>query len=172
MRYGSVLGTTGELRRQYEASDFDCVLIGVGYENWEWRQRFFEEFSDLEIPNLIHPSSYVNSSATLGRGVILLPRCVVDMHCILEDNVFFNPGVILAHDSKIGAHCFLAPGVNISGFSSVGPRCFVGIGSSIVNDMDVCADSTIGAGSVVIQSITKPGIYAGTPARLLRSPQL
>jgi acetyltransferase-like isoleucine patch superfamily enzyme len=32
----------------------------------------------------------------------------------------------------------------------------------------ICDDVVIGAGSVVTRSITKPGIYAGNPARSLR----
>ncbi|PUW01877.1 acyltransferase, partial [Cronobacter sakazakii] len=34
--------------------------------------------------------------------------------------------------------------------------------------VSICDGAVIGAGSVVTKSITEKGVYAGTPARLLR----
>jgi sugar O-acyltransferase (sialic acid O-acetyltransferase NeuD family) len=166
-RYGNVLGTTDELRRLHDQGDFERVLIGVGYESQYWREKFFDDFEDLVVPRMIHPSAYCNSSAVIGSGTVALPRAVIDMHCQLGRNVFLNPGVIIAHDSSIDDHCFVGPGVNISGFTSIGRNCFIGVGCSVVNDVSICDDCFIGAGSVVTQSIDRPGTYVGTPARFL-----
>ena len=166
-KHGPVLGKTADLRPRYADGEFHAVLIGVGYENWYWREKFFDDCADLEVPSLVHPSAYINASAQIGRGVVVLPRAVVDMYCVLEDNVFLNPGVIIAHDSRVGAHCFIAPGVNISGFSTVGRSTFVGIGSSIANDVIICERCLIGAGTVVTESLTMAGTYVGAPARLV-----
>jgi sugar O-acyltransferase (sialic acid O-acetyltransferase NeuD family) len=168
---GVVLGKTDDLRHQQADGAFDSVLIGVGYENWYWREKFFNDFADLDIPTLIHPTTYLNATAQIGRGVVILPGCIVDMHCVLEDNSFLNPGVIIAHDSQVGAHSFIAPGVNISGFSRVGCRCFVGIGTSIGNDVNVCDDTTLGAGAVVVESLPTAGTWVGAPARLVVPPR-
>jgi sugar O-acyltransferase (sialic acid O-acetyltransferase NeuD family) len=164
---GTVLGKTDDLRAHHAGGAFDALLIGVGYENWHWRVKFFEDHADLHIPTLVHPTSYINASAQLGRGVVILPGCIVDMFCVLEDNAFLNPGVILAHDTSVGAHSFIAPGVKVSGFSRVGRRCFVGIGAAIGNDVITCDDTTIGAGTVVVESLPTPGTYVGAPARLV-----
>jgi acetyltransferase-like isoleucine patch superfamily enzyme len=50
----------------------------------------------------------------------------------------------------------------------LGDRVVVGTNATIL-PVTICSDVMIGAGSVVTADITKPGIYAGNPARFLRS---
>jgi acetyltransferase-like isoleucine patch superfamily enzyme len=51
--------------------------------------------------------------------------------------------------------------------TTIGNRVSIGSNATIM-PVAICDDVVIGAGSVVTRSITKPGIYAGNPARLLR----
>lgn len=85
---------------------------------------------------------------------------------------------------SIGEDCFVGHGVMFINdtFASGGPargrRQFwrstrignrVSIGSNAtILPVEICDDVVIGAGSVVTRSITKAGVYAGNPARLLR----
>jgi acetyltransferase-like isoleucine patch superfamily enzyme len=50
----------------------------------------------------------------------------------------------------------------------IGDRVSIGSNATILPVM-ICDDVVIGAGAVVTRSITKPGIYAGNPARYLRA---
>lgn len=50
----------------------------------------------------------------------------------------------------------------------IGDRVSIGSNATIM-PVSICADVVIGAGSVVTRNITKPGIYAGNPARFLKS---
>ncbi len=43
----------------------------------------------------------------------------------------------------------------------------IGSGATILA-VEICSDAVIGAGAVVTRDITRKGIYAGNPARLLR----
>ena len=52
--------------------------------------------------------------------------------------------------------------------TKIGNRVSIGSNATIL-PVEICDDVVIGAGSVVTKSITKPGIYAGNPARLLRT---
>jgi acetyltransferase-like isoleucine patch superfamily enzyme len=49
----------------------------------------------------------------------------------------------------------------------VGARVSIGSNATIL-PVSICDDVVIGAGSVVTRDISKPGIYAGNPARMLR----
>ncbi|EFR48170.1 bacterial transferase hexapeptide repeat protein [Helicobacter canadensis MIT 98-5491] len=84
---------------------------------------------------------------------------------------------------SIGESCFIGHGVMFINdlFQKGGPACDsalwretkignnVSIGSNAtILPVDICDGVVIGAGSVVTKNITKKGIYAGNPARLIR----
>jgi len=50
----------------------------------------------------------------------------------------------------------------------IGARVSIGSNATIL-PVQICDDVVIGAGAVVTRNITQPGIYAGNPARRLRS---
>ncbi len=54
------------------------------------------------------------------------------------------------------------------GRTRLADRVTVGTNATIL-PVSICSDVVIGAGAVVTSDITKPGIYAGNPARFLRS---
>ena len=85
----------------------------------------------------------------------------------------------------IGSDCFIGHGVMFTNdvFAEGGPargrrdlwrptrigdRVSIGSNATLL-PVAVCDDVVIGAGAVVTKDITKPGIYAGNPARLIRS---
>jgi len=85
----------------------------------------------------------------------------------------------------IGDDCFIGHGVMFINdvFSSGGPaggdqakwkNTIIGNNVSIGSNatilpVKICDNVVIGAGSVVTKSITKPGIYAGNPAKFIRN---
>ena len=52
--------------------------------------------------------------------------------------------------------------------TELGDRVSVGSNATLM-PINICSDVVIGAGAVVTRDIKVPGIYAGNPARLLRS---
>lgn len=166
--FGDFLGKTENIEKDFSSGKFDCILIGIGYANFFYRKHFFDFCNALNIPLPIfkHPTSYVDASAKLGKGVVILPGCVVDRNVELEDNVFLNLSCTIAHDSKIGTHSFLSPAVNVAGYVKVGEQNFIGVGSTIINNLNIVAGSVIGAGAVVVKHVTEKGTYFGNPAKL------
>jgi acetyltransferase-like isoleucine patch superfamily enzyme len=85
----------------------------------------------------------------------------------------------------IGADCFIGHGVmfindlfakggpargdkSLWRATSIGNHVSIGSNATIM-PVRICDRAVIGAGAVVTKDITKPGVYAGNPARLLRS---
>ena len=52
---------------------------------------------------------------------------------------------------------------------SFGDNVVVGAGSTLIGPLDICSNVIIGAMSLVNRSITEPGVYAGIPARKIKS---
>jgi acetyltransferase-like isoleucine patch superfamily enzyme len=51
--------------------------------------------------------------------------------------------------------------------TSIGDRVSIGSNATIL-PVSIVAGTVIGAGAVVTRNITRPGIYVGNPARLMR----
>lgn len=165
-----ILGKLTDVVASYERKEFDEVLIAIGYKHFSERLRIFEDLKDrLPFGRLIHSSSYIDPSVQMGRGVVVYPRCVVDMKTTLEDNTLLNAGVVVAHDTTIGAHSFLSPGVKVAGFVRVGSCVSLGIGTSVVDNIYIADTIRTGAGAVVTKTLTEPGLYLGMPARLYKA---
>ncbi len=123
--------------------------------------------------------------------------CTIGSHCFIGPFVEIQKNVTIGDYCKvqshsfvcelvtIGSHCFIGHGVMFVNdlFASGGPAGgdaskwkathignHVSIGSNAtILPIFICDDVVIGAGAVVTKNITKPGIYAGNPARLIRS---
>jgi len=164
--FGEVLGGLSQIKKLIRTNEIQNLLIGIGYKHMQKRKELYEMYkSSLRIPNIIHPSCYVDSSAIIGKGNILLPGCIIDKGCKIGNNIFFNPGTIIAHDCEIQDNAFFGAGVNISSFVRTGSCCFFGTGTSTVNGITIGDNINTGAGTIVTANINEPGTYVGIPAR-------
>jgi acetyltransferase-like isoleucine patch superfamily enzyme len=115
---------------------------------------------------------FIGPFVEIQRGVMIADRCRIQSHAFICELV------------TIGEDCFISHGVMFindlfsNGCPAKGRRDFwratkVGNGVSVgtnstILPVTICDRAVIGAGAVVTKDITKPGIYAGNPARLLR----
>lgn len=165
-RFGAAcLGPIAAVPGLYAQQKFDAVIIGIGYNHRMVRQHLFETLHRV-VPfyTFIHPTAFIDVSATIGEGCFLGPHTVVEQRTVVGANVFLYGGVNLSHDSKIGSHTFVAPSVAIAGFSQVGCRCFLGIHTTIVERVHIADDVVVGAAALVLHHLPEPGLYIGAPA--------
>lgn len=123
--------------------------------------------------------------------------CKIGDNCFVGPFVEIQKDVMIGSNTKIQSHtficelvtigdsCFIGHGVMFINdlFSHGGPAQgkkelwmstkignHVSIGSNAtILPVEICDHVVIGAGSVVTKNILKPGIYAGNPAKLIRS---
>ena len=161
-----VLGDVDRITSDFESKVFDGLVVGVGYKHMDFRQAVFDRFKGkIPFANLIHPSSFVDSSTDLGEGVVIYAGSVVDAQSTLGDNVLLNCAVTVAHDTQIGSHSFLSPRVALAGFVHVGSRSVLGINSTVIDNITLCDGTRLGAGAVLLSHTTKPGLYVGVPCQ-------
>ena len=87
---------------------------------------------------------------------------------IIEDGVKIGNCVNIGHNCTIGRDTVIAPHCVISGSTNIGKNCWLGVGCLVKNHIDICEGVVIGMGSVVVNSITKPGVYVGNPAKFMK----
>jgi len=119
----------------------------------------------------------------LGNGVFVGPFVEIQGNTRIGDDCKIQSHTFICEYVTIGQRCFVGHGVMFAndmfregkpnadreswGHITVGNDVSIGSGATILA-VSICDGAVIGAGSVVTKSIVEKGVYAGTPARLLR----
>lgn len=125
--------------------------------------------------------------------------CRIDNNVFIGPFVEIQKDVTIGNRTKIQSHsficelvtigndCFIGHGVmfindlfsqgkpaggnkNLWKKTTIGNHVSIGSNATIL-PVDICDHTVIGAGSVVTKNITQPGVYAGNPAKKIRSIQ-
>ena len=161
-----ILGTTEDMPARFKKGVFDAAVIAVGYRHRKFRKDVYEYLRSHRIPiaTFVHPSSYVDASAVIGEGAIVLVDCTIDMYARVGENVLLSSRCFLSHHVKVGSHTFCGPAVNLAGHTEVGVCCFLGIGTTSVDGVRIGLNVQTAAGSVLTQDVPDHVMVAGVPA--------
>ena len=121
----------------------------------------------------IKEDAFIGPFVEIQKGVKIGKRTKIQSHSFIcelvsiGDDCFIGHGVMFIND-------LFSTGHPARGDKSQWKRTFidnnVSIGSNAtILPISICEKVVIGAGSVVTKDITSPGIYAGNPAKLIRS---
>lgn len=144
----------------------DGLVIGIGANHIRQQvvERLGETAHDLWI-NAIHPSAVIADSVTLGRGLVVAARTVINPDTVIGDHVIINTGATVDHDCAIEDYVHIAPGVHLAGGIRVGEGTLVGIGAVALPGLSIGRWATVGGGAAVTQSIPDRVVARGVPAR-------
>jgi acetyltransferase-like isoleucine patch superfamily enzyme len=132
---------------------------------------------------IVEPSNLYGCE--LGDDVFVGPFVEIQRRCRIGARTRVQSHAFVCELVSIGEDCFVGHGVMFVNdrFSTGGPargreeqwaetrigdRVSIGSNATIL-PVTICSDVVIGAGSVVTRDLDAPGIYAGNPARFLRS---
>ena len=114
----------------------------------------------------IGPFVEIQCKVTIGKRTRVQSHAFICELVSIGDDCFISHGVMFINDLARGGK----PAVgrpDLWKTTRLGNRIFVGSNATIL-PIAICDDVLIGAGAVVTKDITKPGIYAGNPAKFLR----
>lgn len=132
------------------------------------------------LSNTVHRKNKVLATI-VARINITVNGIDIDPRAQIEDGVLFQhpTGVVIGGGVKIGAYSTLMAGVtlgrkhlgfdDIDGYPTLGAYVTVGANSTILGPIDIANQTTVGANSVVLHNTQSRSIWAGNPARLIRS---
>lgn len=134
------------------------------------RSRLFDSAKKAGLlpVNFVHRSAIIGPSVKMGKGVIILPGCVVNPFTILGDNIFIFSATVIEHDCRIADNVYFSPGVKVAGHVKVGRDSFLGINSCVIEGVNIGSHTIVGAGACVLKEISSGLVAAGVPAKILR----
>jgi sugar O-acyltransferase (sialic acid O-acetyltransferase NeuD family) len=150
---------------EYAPQPNDRFLLAIG--NVEHRRRIVEGLKERSAIFLtfIHPTAYVDPSATLGEGCIIYPFVSVMNRARLADFVTMNIYSSAGHDTQIGSHCNLSPYATMNGFSILEEDVVLGTHSTVLASYRVGRKSKVSANSVVTRDVGPENLVFGVPGR-------
>ena len=156
-----VLGKISDIKPEQK------LVLAIG-DNYHRADAFFKFKSQIETESFIHPAAFVESGVKMGIANQILARAYLNTQVIIGDNNLLNTACVLEHEVEIGHHNHISVGAILCGRVKLGSLCFIGAGAVLADGICVCDDVIIGANSTVLNDISEPGTYVGSPARKVK----
>jgi sugar O-acyltransferase (sialic acid O-acetyltransferase NeuD family) len=118
---------------------------------------------------LVHPTAVVPESASVGPGSILHATTVLTADVELRAHVAAMPAVVLTHDDVVEEGVTLGAGARVAGGVTIERGAYVGSGALLREGLRIGAGAVIGMGAVVTRPVPSGEVWAGIPARRLRT---
>jgi acetyltransferase-like isoleucine patch superfamily enzyme len=115
---------------------------------------FIGPFVEIQKDVYIGKRTKIQSHTFICELVSIGEDCFIG-HGVMFINDLFQKGCPAKGDKSLWLSTNIGNGVSIGSNATILP-------------VDICNRVVIGAGAVVTKSITKPGIYVGNPARLIK----
>lgn len=133
-----------KLRNEYKQ-----LIVTIG--NNRLREKIYKEAESIgyTFPNIIVPSAYLSSYASVGSGCIILNNVVIQNNAKVGNGVILNPGVEIHHDSIIGNNVLIYTNTVVRSLAKVGDRAHIGSTLTISNNVTIHEDAIIEDGVTV-----------------------
>ncbi len=158
-------------RTESEIPDFAECLHHVASGDLEFKKQCFTALliRHLALPALSAADARIMPEAVLEDGVFIGAGAYVGPRARIGANSIVNTHAVVEHDAQIGAHSHISIHATVAGYTRIGALTMLGAGATVIDKLELGDALTIGAGAVVCESLAGPGVYAGVPARRLRS---
>src|SRR5213080_1556282 len=136
---------------------------------------FGEDVTVVQPVNLygctIVDGTFVGPFVEIQKGVKIGKRCRIQSHAFICELVTIEDDCFISHVAMFINDLFVegrpAPNRSLWRPTKLGNQVSIGTNATIL-PVTICNKVVIGAGAVVSKDITEPGVYVGSPARLLR----
>jgi sugar O-acyltransferase (sialic acid O-acetyltransferase NeuD family) len=118
---------------------------------------------------IVHPAASLARSVEVGPGSVVLAGVVGTVSVRMGSHVAVMPHTVLTHDDVVADYVTLAAGVRAGGGVRIDQGAYIGAGALIREGLTIGAWSLVGMGAVVVREVPAREVWAGVPARFLRS---
>lgn len=138
--------------------------------------KFGKDVTVIEPVNIygcaIGNNSFIGPFVEIQKDVVIGERCKIQSHTFICELVTIGNDCFIGHGVMFINDLFAKGGPamgdkNLWKSTLIGNNVSIGSNATIL-PVTICDKVVIGAGAVVTKSITKPGIYAGNPAKKIK----
>ena len=112
----NALGKISDLKnfREYES-----VFVSIGDNIVREKLLDIAENLGFKLPSLIHPDSYVSSSAKIDEAVLVEPGAIINSNVEVGKGTIVSVGAIIDHNAKIGEFVHVNAGAIVKSLSCI-----------------------------------------------------
>ncbi|MCM3111975.1 acetyltransferase [Lederbergia lenta] len=145
------------------------ILFVIAIGNNLVRQRIAGQLISMgaKFATIIHPTSVISPSASIGVGVIVMANSVINADTVIGNHVIINTSAVVEHDNHIGDFAHISPRSVLTGNVRVGEGTQIGAGSVVIPGKQIGIWSIVGAGATVICNVPDRVTVAGVPAKVI-----
>lgn len=165
------LPVLGPVDAVHEHPDAAVVICTASTRNQASRKLISER---LGLPGeryatVVHPTASIAAGTAIGAGSVFLAFATVTAPQEIGAHVVVMPHTTFTHDDAVSDYVTFASRVSLSGTVSVGPTAYLGSGAIVREGLAIGAGALIGMGAVVLDNVPPHEVWAGNPARRLRT---
>ncbi|MDP3559068.1 MAG: acetyltransferase [Legionellaceae bacterium] len=152
-----------------------CLVNGVGRRIGDTsRQCVFDQFKaqGYFFPALIHPSTYVDTSAILKEGAQVMAGAVIQADASIGENVIVNTSANVDHDCVVEAHVHIAPGAILCGNVRVCAGAFIAAGATLTQGVSIGKNVVVGAGATIVRDLFEQQVVLSAAIRHVKPSEL
>lgn len=136
----------------------------LGFDDPQERRLYTESF-DLPWKTVIDPTAFLNPSAIVGPGTVVLAGAVIQPSVSIGRHVLVSANATIAHDCLIDDFVQIGTGADLAGGVRVGAGAKFDVGAVVIPNIHIGAWTQIGPRAVVIHDVPDGFSMHGVPAR-------
>lgn len=121
---------------------------------------------EIAKDSFVGPFVEIQKGAKVGKRVRIQSHSFICDKVTIGDDVFIGHGVVFVNDKFNGGNRANGDPQKIEK-TFIADKVLIGSNSTIL-PVSICSGAVIGAGAVITKDISKPGVYAGNPAQLIK----
>ena len=140
-------------------NEYDSFFVAIGENKARFEMIKLLKNFDLNIVNLVHPSSNISKFSSMDLGICIMANAVVNAGTIIKEGVIINTSASIDHDCIIEDFAHISPNSTLSGGVKIGKFTHLGSGTSVHPGIRIGDNVKIGIGSKIFKDISNDSIF-------------